>query len=526
MPQTVTCMRRQFQLCGTLNPDSMTSTDRIALLFSLVVILGAAFIAGSIFENMAHLEDEFAYIWQAKTIAGSDLTLPSPDYSSSFLIPFVVDHQGLRFAKYPLGWPVVLSLGIRTGLRNWVNPILAGIAIWFVYKLAKRLFNEKVGILSVVLLGTSPLFLIQAGTLLSHVWSLVLVSAFSLFWFDCLDADQQTGLWFKGISAGVCLGLVGLTRPLTMAAISIPFLIHGIFQMIRGNRVQRRVVFLIGGSALFVTCLHFVWQWALTGDLLTNPYTLWWPYDKYGFGPGYGVVPGGHSPLQGWWNTKHSLHAGLSDLFGWGLISWLFLPFGLIKGRKSSSVYLLLGIFVSLVILYSVYWIGSWLLGPRYYFEALPGLTIITALGICWLAGWDCSKADNKFEQDRRRYRPLLATGIIAALIFGNLYFYLPSRLKTLQGLYGIERSDLAAFESTQVQDLTPALVIVHSDDWMPYGSLLELESSNLDSPWIFAWSIGLDRDQKLTESYWDQRTIIHYYPDEEPFKLFISAHK
>ena len=69
----------------------MTSSDRIAILFSLAVIIGAAFIAGSIFENMAHLEDEFAYIWQANTIAGSDLTLPSPDYSSSFLIPFVID---------------------------------------------------------------------------------------------------------------------------------------------------------------------------------------------------------------------------------------------------------------------------------------------------------------------------------------------------------------------------------------------------------------------------------------------------
>ena len=502
----------------------MTSSDRIAILFSLAVIIGAAFVAGSIFENMAHLEDEFAYIWQANTIKGSDLTLPSPDYSSSFLIPFVIDHQGLRFAKYPLGWPVVLSLGIRIGLRNWVNPILAGIAVWFVYRLAKRVFNEKVGILSILLLGTSPLFLIQAGTLLSHVWSLVLVSAFSLFWFDALEADQQTRVWFKAISAGLCLGLVGLTRPLTMAAISIPYFIHGMIKIIQGNQIQRRTIFLIGGSALVVACLHFLWQWVLTGYSLTNPYTLWWPYDKFGFGAGYGVVPGGHSLLQGWWNTKHSLHAGLSDLFGWGLISWLFLPLGLIKGRKSAPVYLLFGIFVSLVILYSAYWIGSWLLGPRYYFEALPGLTIISALGICWLAGWNIYKPDKKPEQEPRRYRPLLTTAIIAVLIFSNLYFYLPTRLKALQGLYGIERSDLAAFESAQAQELTPALVIVHSDAWMSYGSLLELESSTLDSPWIFAWSIGPDRDQQLAESYRDQRTIIHYYPDEEPLKLFITA--
>ena len=502
----------------------MTSSDRIAILLSLAVIIGAAFIAGSVFENMAHLEDEFAYIWQANTIAGSKLTLPSPNYSSSFLIPFVIDHLGLRFAKYPLGWPVVLSLGIKLGLRDWINPILAGIAVWFVYRLSKRLFNEKVGILSIVLLGTSPLFLIQAGTLLSHIWSLVLVTAFSLFWFDALDADQKNSAWLKGIIAGLCLGLVGLTRPLTMAAIVIPFFIHGMIKIIRGNKSQRRIIFLIGGSALIVACLHFIWQWALTGSLMTNPYSLWWPYDKYGFGPGYGVIPGGHSLIQGWWNTKHSLHAGLSDLFGWGMISWLFLPLGLIKGRKSGPVYLLSGIFISLVILYSAYWIGSWLLGPRYYFEALPGLTIISVLGVFGLAGWNIYKGDQKTEQEQRRFRPFFAMGTLTVLIFANLYFYLPSRLQTLRGLYGIERSDLAAFETAQAQDLTPALVIVHSDLWMPYGSLLELQSSNLDSPWIFSWSIGPHRDQQLADSYRDQRNIVHYYPDEEPLKLYIHS--
>jgi hypothetical protein len=503
----------------------MISIDRIAVLLSLAVVIVAALVGGLVFENMAHLEDEFAYLWQGQVVAGGDLNLPSPEFSSSFLVPFVIDYQGVRFAKYPLGWPVVLSLGIRAGLRDWVNPILAGIAVWLVYRLGKRTFGEKVGLLASALLGSSPFFLIQAGTLLSHVWSLVLCTAFTLFWIDALETEEKQGRWLKSAAAGLCLGVLGLTRPLTMAAIALPFGIHGILLLIRGNRRQRRQIILIGGITLSLLSLHFVWQWALTGRFLTNPYTLWWPYDKVGFGPGYGVIEGGHSLLQGWWNTKQSLRAGgLSDLFGWWKISWILLPFGLIKARKSKITYLLLGIFLSLIILYAAYWIGSRLFGPRYYFEALPGLTIFKALGIFWLAGWFTSPGNPwRIRGGWDRVQSVFIICCTTLLIFGNLYFYLPDRIEELRGLYGIERSDLAVFTSSEAEELTPALVIVHSELWMPYGSLLELESPTLDSPFIFAWSIGPRTDQALAEKYTETRSVYHYYPEQKPGKLYTS---
>jgi hypothetical protein len=500
----------------------MTSTDRIAVFLCLAVVIGAALVSGLVFENMAHLEDEFAYLWQGQVIAGGDLTLPSPEFSSSFLVPFVIDYQGARFAKYPLGWPVVLSLGIRVGLRDWVNPILAGLAVWLVYRLGKRTFGETVGILAAALLGSSPFFLIQAGTLLSHVWSLVLCTAFTLFWIDALETEEKQGRWFKSAAAGLCLGALGLTRPLTMAAIALPFGIHGILLLIRGSSRDRRQVILIGGITLCLLSLHFIWQWALTGRFLTNPYTLWWTYDKIGFGPGYGVTEGGHSLLQGWWNTKQSLRTGLSDLFGWWKISWILLPFGLIKARKSRITYLFIGIFLSLVSLYAAYWIGSRLFGPRYYFEALAGLTILTALGISWIAGWTTEPGNSRRYQDRwDRVRSVFIICCTSLLIIGNLYFYLPDRMQGLRGLYGIERSDLAIFTSSGAKELTPALVIVHSEFWMSYGSLLELESPTLDSPFIFAWSIGPQTDQALVEKYTGTRRIFHYYPEQEPGKLY-----
>ena len=83
----------------------------------------------------------------------------------------------------------------------------------------------------------------------------------------------------------------------------------------------------------------------------------------------------------------------MHDLFGWPYLSWLFLPFGLIALRRSREGWLLFGIFPSLVFVYLFYWIGSWLLGPRYYYEALPGLAITSAAGVVWLGGWMGSRA-------------------------------------------------------------------------------------------------------------------------------------
>jgi hypothetical protein len=215
------------------------------------------------------------------------------------------------------------------------------------------------------------------------------------------------------------------------------------------------------------------------------------------------------------------------------------LPFAAWAVRRNRPAWLVGSVFVSLVIVYLAYWIGSWLFGPRYYYEGLFSLTLFSAAGMAWLAGWPLQPEEQlkpPLQEPQvgmasavlrpgqrkslllhklrplRKLRPLLVTLVVGVLVGINLLLYTPIRLGAMYGLYGIERQDQAAFQTPEAQALAPAIIIVHIDKWMDYGALLDLQDPYLSSPYIFAWSKLAD-PVELAAAY-PERAIYHYYPD------------
>jgi len=485
----------------------MSRIDRIALFISIVAIAVAYLVSVRVYQQMPHIEDEMAYVWQAQVLAQGKIVLPSPADAQNFLVPFVVDYHGQRFGKYPLGWPLMLALGVLLHAQAWVNPILSGLGIWLTYLLGKKVFDERIALLSAVLMVTSPFFLMNSGSLLSHPWSLFLSLAFVLAWLDTFDANRKLPVWLTVSAAGLSLGVLAMTRPLTAVAVGLPFFIHGIILLIRGDKSTRFKVLTVGLLAAFVAALVPLWQFAVTGDPMLNPYTLWWKYDKIGFGEGFGRQAGGHSLYWAWVNLKVSFKAGWGDFFGWGNASWLFLPFGVWALGRNTRAWLVALVFPSIVLLYMAYWIGSDLYGPRYYYEGFFSLTLVSAAGMFWLA-------ERVVKEGRLHKWMQVATLLLGVFLIGyNLIVYLPKRLNEMTNLYGINRAMLAPFETEQAKELTPALVIVHfKKSWTEYGGLLELQNANLTSPFIFVLSRG--NDDALAQDY-PGRNIVYYYTDE-----------
>lgn len=499
----------------------MSRIDRLALLVALVAVIAAALVGNFTFDRLAHLEDEMAYVWQAELMARGDLTLSTPTCPECFLVPFVIDYHGLRFGKYPPGWPVVLALGVRLGLRWLVNPLLAGLGVWLTYLLAKKLSDEKTGLLAAALMVTSPFFLINSGSLLSHPWTLVLSVMLALAWLDAFSPQGgRVPRWLAALTAGLVLGGLAVTRPLTAAAVALPFILHALILLFRGGRAVRLRLAGVALLAGAVASLYFAWQYAVTGDALLNPYTLWWPYDRIGFGPGVGLQASGFSLKHAWWNTLMNLRVGSSDLFGWGQLSYLFIPFGIFSLRREKRTWLLGGVMLSLLLAYMLYWVGAWLFGPRYYYEALFALVIFSAAGIRWLAGRPLAAFNSRRRALWEKLRFALVTWLLVGLVTSNFIYYLPHRLAMMHNLYDVSRAYFQPFEASP--QLAPALVIVHpQEDWIEYGRLLELSSPYHDTPFVFILSRGEQKEQAVIDLF-PERKVWHYYADEPD--LFYTA--
>lgn len=498
----------------------MTRTDQAALLVCLCAFAAAVFVSTNIYENMPHIEDEIAFVWQAQVIERGRLSAPTPQPNpNSFLVAFVVDHNGQRFGKYPIGWPVLLAIAQKMHARQLINPFLTGLAVWWIYRLVKRLVDGKTALLAAFLTATSPFVMLNAGTLLSHPWSLLLSVVFCTAWLDVFGpANQQlpkrAARTLPAVTAGLALGMLALTRPWSAVGVFVPFGVHSLILLFKGSREARLSLLTIGLIAGGLSTLLVAWQYAVTGDPWLNPYLLWWPYDRVGFGPGHGLNPGGHSPHYAIINTLFGLYVLNTDLFGWPVISWLFMPFGLLAIWKNSRAWLAAAVLPSVILAYALYWTPSWTYGPRYYYEGIFSAVLLTAAGIRWLAfgspGAAFAILRGKWVM---RARLALAAGVTALLISANLLYYLPARVGAMRGTSYISSTCQSPFEGAQAQRAVPALVFVHlQEHWAEYGCLIDLTSPWMDSPFVIAISRGDEIDFKVARAY-PERTILHYYP-------------
>jgi len=530
-PDTWTNMTHQIDHHLTQVPASITTLTNssqklpvvIAMAISLLAVIASFWLSENIYERLPHVEDEFAYVWQAQVFARGQAYLPSPPHPEQLVVPFVVDYHGLRFSKYPPGWSLLLALGVLTGTLSWVNPILAGLGTWLTFRLGQKIFDNFTALLAIGLMATSPFFLINSGTLLSHPWSLVLCLSLTIAWLDLFfETDNRllskttVPTWIKIWVAGLSLGVLALTRPVTAIGVAIPFFIHGLILLWRGTHATRKQILFVGLIAGGVGGILLVWQYLTTGDPFQNSYTLWWTYDKIGFGSDVGTQPGGHNFFWVINNLILSLLSGSSDLFGWTYISWFFIPIGLWASRYNKSIKLIIGVPIGLALAYSIYWISPNLYGPRYYYEVITSASLLTAAGITWLINWHKENAHARVWQ-------ATVLSLVFLLIGYNFILYTPVRFDTMRNLYKINREQQALFLTDSALSLTPALVVVHTHEWTDCAGLLPLQDPWLTTPFIFACDMD-NPPAQIEQSEYPDRTILHYYPEEK--ELFTSQQK
>lgn len=290
-------------------------------------MLMSAVISRQVFERLPHLEDEVAYLWQAKLLSSGQVIIPPPEPRRAFWQPFVVDYlnpingEATRFGKYTLGWPLFLSIGVLIGAPWLINALLSGLTVALTYRLGRDLLNPDVGLIAAALTAFSPMALLLNGTLMGHTAALFTTT---LFLYACWRMTRGRNGLRWGLLAGLALGLTVINRPLAGLAVAIPFMAWSVARLIpalREKRFRLTLVPLLGLAVVAggVTLLIPAFNTAATGNPSLNLYTLVWNYDRVGFGEGYGRNI--HTLEKGLRQTRWDLSLTAADLFGWHL--WL-----------------------------------------------------------------------------------------------------------------------------------------------------------------------------------------------------------
>ncbi|NDJ54717.1 MAG: phospholipid carrier-dependent glycosyltransferase [Chloroflexi bacterium] len=500
-------------------PASLSTPDRrdiaALILLAFLALTATSAMAWFVTERIPHLEDEMTYLFQARTYAEGALWVPAP--SGPFFTPFVVDVDGRWIGKYPVGWPAVLAQGERWGLGWLVNPLLATLTILLIYLLSRDLFDRQVGLLAGLLALSSPFFLIQSSSYMSHSAALLWVTAMTWAFVHAegLRREGQTGQWWAAL-AGLMLGMLAMTRSLTAIGIVLPFLGWLALEALRQPRQIPAIVATyvpMGLITILVAAVQPLYLTIVTGSPNTNLYTMIWEYDRIGFGPDIGRS--GHTLEQALTTAGLDLGLWASELFGLPHTSWLILLVGLVAlWRRSSNVErlqhvsLLVLPFITLVGVHLAYWVGAQVYGPRYYYEAHSSLAIIGALGLVGL-GQLLAKVIQRVrpmeEAARERLRAALPFVLCGLVLLVNLTTYLPGRLDDWHGLYGIVRAPIDQLETLRQSD--ELLVLVRGGRWFQYAALFSLNSPWFDGEVIVAHDNDPRRTAALRALLLDRET-------------------
>ncbi|HEY4219184.1 MAG TPA: glycosyltransferase family 39 protein [Gemmatimonadaceae bacterium] len=340
------------------------------------------------------IEDEVSYVLQSRIFATGHWTAPSPPIPEFFQQAHVLTTPAVA-SKYMPGHALLMSIGTLLGAPVLVPLLLTALTGGLLFALVRRVSNEWVALLAWLAWLSDPINLRFRAAYYSEVTS---DAMWFLAWWSLLEwRRSRERKWMLALAAAIGWGAI--TRPLTMLAFAIPVGVVVIRDVVRESRWRD----LAAGVALgtLVLCIIPLWSAETTGNWRVTPlaqYTHdYLPFDKLGFGidktpPALPLLPVERMTYAGFY-TEHATHTvahlprtALDRLEAIASEEWsgarlVLVPFAAI-GLASMSIEVGFALVCSIALFVAYLAYGHWAQWTLYYFEAMPVLDVLAALGI------------------------------------------------------------------------------------------------------------------------------------------------
>ena len=455
--------------------------------------------------SLPHSQDEVVYLFQAKVLSTGNLYLPSlPGRLRFFFDHEFVVNNGKWYGKYSPGQSIAFLPAMSVGAPWLANALAGGVTLLLLFLLAHRFFSLPTAMLTALLFSLSPFSVLMSASFLSHQTAQLLTVLFFLALLRGVTSDGASRSKRWSAVAGFAGGAIFVVRPYN-ALVLLPFaaIYASHFLTLRGRSWRRRLEPLLWFAlpAAALAALNLGYNLALTGHPLRFPYQVYSRLDFVGFGlrgvewgSSFGPTEAKANVIRNWRALRSLLFAWPSDYLAAAI------PLAFLSRRRVLALFLL-ALLPLQVLAYALYFHPGTFMGPRYWYEAIWVLPLLTAEGTVVAFAW----------LRRLLRRPwiwaVFATGMLMLLCLS-----LGWDLWLLPAFRGYNRMSRAQLSPLQ----RPALVFVPSvDRWQDYGRYFILQSPGLDDDVIFA------RDQGR-HNVWKNRLPV---PNEELIRYFPTRH-
>lgn len=485
--------------------------DRFAILLALMTILLSALLSFFAYQRHPHLKDEVAYLYHARYLATGTLAMAVPPVLEAFNLELFDYDQTRWFCSPPVGWPLLLAVGIWLNADWLVNPVLAGVCVMLAYWLTRELYDRRTARLTALLLAFSPWHALVGMSYMTHSASLT----FMLLAAVAAAQARKTSNLLWALLSGASVGMVGLIRPLE--GVIVGLLVGGLIGLwvfgVGGKRLKITAAAAWGfGCALLGTAALY-YNYKMTGSPTRFPIMVW--ADKYfglnsnamGFGPergaGWQLDPfPGHSPLDAVINSNLNITTINTELFGWAtgslmLIALMYFTRSPFKLSKSDLVMTLLMALVFTA--HFFYWFSG---GPdfaaRYWFLMIVPCVALSVRGLQSLVNRLTREAPQPHLPRTRTLVGVLALCLMAAVNFT------PWRAIDKYHNYLGMRPDIRQL-ATQ-HNFGKSLALIRGEQFPDFASAAIYNPINLqaDAP-VYAWDQTPELRAKLLQQYADR---------------------
>jgi hypothetical protein len=342
--------------------------------FTAAVVVAAILlplpVAYFVLDRFPNSGDEFAYLFQAHTLAGFRLWEASPVLGTD-LIPFRTwIFESKWVSQYPPGWPMVISTGLLLGIPPWVvNAVVGGGSVAVLAALCRRVGGQSAAVLAAAVFTLTPFYVMNAASYFPHAFSSLLILSLCF----CLLPDGEMVRRHKLVAAGAIVGLLAMTRYFDV----LPLLPAMLLWLLRQRRsAWRRTIGLVAAGFIPLLTLLMIYQYLITGSPIRSAYFV---IDI----PEVSEIFVGLDPLR-LLNGVVVTADRLVELALWTspvlLIAYCICIALKLKDHKLAYYDLIFPTFVLAYLAFAD--LGGNRYGPRYYFDAFPLMmvTIVSAL--------------------------------------------------------------------------------------------------------------------------------------------------